>query len=385
MGLSNDLLEELNTSQLVMKYIESCSGRLNHLNKILEENVNTYNKEKLSIEAKVQSVTQFKNTIVKNTRVENKISSTDSSIENKINHFDEQIRMNEERRERDIKSIREKYETKMNSEIGSVEARCDKYDAYLKSQRKQLESKKECVIRDLSCNIVPTIIGDNFDEDNYPRLTKLKYDIDRFKKERDELDAENTLLNKRYLELLKKESDQLQQQRLYEIRQEQREEERKNQEARERMAKQREEQNKADRERQNKNFERLYEQDQRQLKIEENRNHFRKNVYPKLSDEYIKYFSAIGSKTRIEDMRACETVEELIEYIDAIKPQLIKLIKLEETLKPDDSKYFTKAIEEKFDELPFDKRLEIAQLTKVKQILAIKALIEEEDDDSDDE
>ena len=367
-----DLDKMFGSSNKAWALVEDCLTNIRTHEKEIDELKNVYNREKLSIEAKVQSVTQFKNAIVKNTRIENKIATTDNTIDLKLKTYDEDIRLNEERRERDIRVIRENYqsrmetlERKMKVEIDAVEARCDKYGAYLKGCKKQLEAKKDCVIRDLSCNIIPTQIGDAFDEDAYPRLTKLKYDIKVREDKLTELRKLRDELKIKYDEAYQRNVRENQAEAKRQERELKRQEEDEKQRAIERLQTEREAQKQADLER----WERQKQERIAQEQAKQHQSNWIKTVYSKLPKEYQEY-NCLFDKEQKEQMKALDSVEDVIEYMNTFKPQLTKLKELDDLYKGD-SKHFKDEVWDKFYKLTFKQRLDIAQMNKPAQIIHI--------------
>jgi len=345
-----------------------------------------YEREKVAIEAKENSNTQLKHIYLKNTKVENKISSYDSNAEGKIQYYNEQIKQNEERRDRDIQTIRDRYESKMNAEINSINARADKYHTYIDTQRKLLENKKDNTIRDLSANIIEPKIGDVLDEDAYPKLSKLKYDIQLEENKLPDLikDEETWSKYQQYCSLRQQFVAQQEAQR--EADQLKREEERIREEAIRQRAIEKAEQNKKDEER----WKRQSEERMAKEKADEQKKSWKENVYKKLTDEYKKYYNAVDKDTR-EQVMMLETVADVVNHFNTYKEALDKYIKFNNMDKDNEeayNKYFKEENWNKYDVLSFKQRYEIANCnTKIEQLRLIKKYHseipkpEEEDDD----
>lgn len=349
---------------------------------------NTYEREKTAIDAKVNSTTQMKHMLIKNTKVESKISNTNSTKEEKLKYFDDTIKDQYEKLntkstairdlydnklereiealENKIKEVKLKYEMKKQIELTDLNQRTESYITHLNRQRKLVEDKNDTVIRDLSANIIVTNIGDVFDEDAYPRLTKLKFDIQVEKDRLVKLQQAKAEAQKRYDDTHRRWT--LSQQA--EARERYNEEERKEEEKMRMLKQQRE------REREDQNYRDRLRQDERRKEMllkeqaEEQSKSWKENVYKKLPAEYRKYYSLFGKEER-ESMTELD-LNEVIKHIDTLKPLLINLQKLEDVYHTDDNKYFKDEVWDMYIHLPFKSRLEIAQKNKLGQVTLIK-------------
>lgn len=333
-----------------------------------------YSREKVAIEAKVNSATALKNSIYKNVKVENKISSYDSNADAKLQYYDEQIKLNEEKRTKDISNAREKYEVKINelkarmaAEFNDIDSRADKYQNYILSQRKIVETKKDNVIRDLSANIIVPNIGDSFDEDAYPRLTRLKHDIEVEEEELLELKKSKEEKFNFWDMCCKRRDKALAEANRMRDLQLQRQEELRIQEARQAAAEERERTRLADEAR----WERQKQERIKAAKEKETEDNFKTNVLPNLSDEHKSCYKAMSLDMRkeVQDM----TLSQASHHIEQLKDKLTKYAKLEKLSADDiDNKYFTSNIWDMYNDLPYEKRFAIAQMNKMAQLAHIK-------------
>ena len=360
----NCVMNSSNANQ-AYEVVQGTLQAISHAEKFIKDLKKNYEREKAGIEAKVNCATAIKNSLYKNAKVENKINSFDSTTENKLQYFDEQIKLNEEKRSRDIQATKDKFEAKMNAEINDINARADKYENYINSQRKMLEAKKNTVIRDLSANIIVPNIGDTFDEDAYPRLTKLKFDIEVEEANLIELRKTKELQLADYNRCFARDATNREHEARRVTEEIERAERTKVAMAREQLANQREASRKADEAR----WERQKQERIKAEAIKVAEEKFNKNVYSNLSAEYKQYYKHLTKEQRTDlyDM----TLDDVNDYIGDVKDKLANYIKMER-LSTSDDKYFKSEIWDMYNDLPYDKRYEIAQMNKPAQLAHIK-------------
>ena len=382
--------------EALMAATDKCRKQVEHIESLEK----TYEREKVSIDAKVNSNTQMKSTFIKNTKVENKISNCSTTKEEKLKYFDDTIKeqyeklsskstiirdMYENKMEREvealenkIKEVKLKYEMKIQLEITDINQKAESYIGHLTRQRKLVEDKTDIIIRDLSANIVVQNIGDVFDEDAYPRLTKLKFDIQTEKDRLVKLQEEKADALKKYEEANTRQLRFKQE----EARELEREEKRKENEKIALLIQQK----KAEQEAQNMRDRIRQEEARKALLIKETKEAeakgWKENVYKKLPVEYKKFISLFDRDT-LDEVREMN-LEGVVEYLDSMKPQLINLQKLE-ALISGDSTYFTDEVCDMFNDLSFKKRLEVAQMPKKNQIALIKKYYTPKPDSSSEE
>jgi hypothetical protein len=160
--------------------------------KILADLQHNYSSSKKALQDKLNSETDCKKSENKNSKVSNKISLVNAETFRKIKYFEECLRQNEEKRFNEKKAIDDK---------------CDKYLAYINSQKELLEEKGDIKIRDLSSNIIETTIYKELDENAYPTLTKMKEHIRYEKTKYDKIFNECNKLHSDYKRCLDKDNE----------------------------------------------------------------------------------------------------------------------------------------------------------------------------------
>jgi hypothetical protein len=334
---------------------------------------NTFDIEKKAIETKINSTTQLKNTIIKNSKVSNKITNLESINTNKKEMYENNIKSSQDKLYIQKKEIRDRYdakkeqlENKMNIELQEAETRSKQTVDYYTQQIVLLNTKSDTVIRDLSSNIIELSPFTEIDEDNHPRLIKLKELIVLKEKEIDNAVKNKQILWNIYVDEKNKHEAYLKCERESEERDIQNKEN-----IRLAQLKQvKEEEKRAEAERDRKRWE---EQDKQalqaekdKLKKEQQTINF-KTIKSELSKEYKYYVDKLIESQKVEIIKL-KTSGEVIKYIDAIKDQLDKHIYLD-TL--DESKHFKPEIWEKYYALLESERYEIAQKSKSVQIKLI--------------
>lgn len=155
-----------------------------------------YERAKFAYEQKAQSNSAIAKIEHHNTKVELKITSKTSLIDEKIIRAEHAIEEIEERRANEIDAIRKKYEDRMNSEIAKVNTRCDGFKKYQQSIINNNKKLKGIVITDLSGNIVEPEAS--FDEKAYTVLNKMKYDLSIAEKEYKHSEMLNNIILRLY-------------------------------------------------------------------------------------------------------------------------------------------------------------------------------------------
>jgi hypothetical protein len=383
--------------EALMSITDKCSKQIELIN-VLEK---TYEREKVSIDAKVNSTTQIKNTFIKNTKVENKINNSNSTKEDKLKYFDETIKeqydklssksttirdMYENKMDREIealenkiKEVKLKYEMKIQTELSDINQKAESYIAHLTRQRKLIEDKAETIIRDLSANIIVHHIGDVFDEDAYPRLTKLKFDIQTEKDRLVKLQEEKANALVKYNEADARHIRIKQE----EAREREREEKRKEQEKIDLLIQQRkleqEAQKMREQERQDEARKALLAKEAKEAEAIT----WKEKVFKKLSVENRKFIGLFDRET-LNEVREMN-LEEVVKHLEETKPTLINLQKLEDLCSKNDT-YFSEEVWDMFTDLPFKTRVLIAnQKSKSVQITLIKKYYTPKPDSSSEE
>lgn len=351
---------------------------------MLEKN---YEREKTAIDAKVNSNTQMKNTFIRNTKVENKITSCSSTKEEKLKYFDDTIKEQYDKLSTKSKNVRDVYENKMEREIEALEnkikevklkyemriqieitdlnQKAEAYISHLTRQRKMIEDKTDTIIRDLSANIIVHNIGDVFDEDAFPRLTKLKFDIQTEKEKLTKLEEEKKQADKAYQEADARKKRMNREEQAERDREEQRKQLEKDDMLRRQRKADRDAEAERDRIRQDEKRKEELAKQAKQTEV----GSWKEKVYNKLPTEYKKFYHLldISAKDQITEMN----LEDVVEHLDTMKPKLINLQRLQDLYNNNDS-YFKEEIWDMYIALSMTQRLEIAQKSKINQLILIK-------------
>jgi len=278
----------------------------------LKELKHNYDKTKSSIELKHNSTTNFKKTLLKNNKIENKIEVVDNKIENKITWYEEQLIECENRRLDRIQAIRDKYEAKMEKEINEINNTAKSHRNSLQNGLDYQRKSKNIVIKDLSANIIEPSLGDIIDEEAYPVLIKLKCDI---KKIEDELKEYN--IERKYLVIAntnayeKKEQSRLREIQLKEL-EEKRVEEEQRKRAIEQFRIQREQQNRQDEER----WAKQKEENKEKERLENIKNEWNNKYFEPLSSDDKKKFKYVDYSPHKEKLRTMNNLDTIKKYIN---------------------------------------------------------------------
>ena len=200
--------EEMRVFSIEKDYIKRCLNnkideecRLNLYSKVSKEYnslKHEYERTRYAYETKARSSTTISKLEQKNSKVELTIKSKTNIIDEKIRTGKLRIQENEDRRNNEINSIRDKYLRKIENEINAVNTRCDNYAHYLNNLMNGYYEQKGIVITDLSGNLIET--KNLFDESDYPVLSKMKYDMNVIKIDYDRHNIINSIMRKAYIE-----------------------------------------------------------------------------------------------------------------------------------------------------------------------------------------
>jgi len=397
--MSNTIVSNLPESYVNMSYHETISGLEMNCKSIsdneskLKELKHNYDKTKSAIELKHNSTTQFKKTIIKNSKIENKIESLDNKIDIVIKGFHDTINDNEKRRIDRIQAVKDKYEAKMEKEINDINNTANSYKTYLLTEIQKQESKKQFTIKDLSANIIEPSIGDVIDEEAFPVLVKLKCDIKKLEDELKEYNIERKYLliaNTNAYEKQKQSNLREQQQQELELQYKQQQLLEK---ARQESKRQREEQNKRDQERWAKQAEERIENEKKEKEKEKQKaiiKEWNDKFYKPLSDDDKKKFSKLNYTPHKELLRAMDNLNDIKKYINDKYPIVEKRYCFEELI---DNKKIVLSAEQRdyYYDLNLNEQDKIVALkTKTKQrdeIIRLynESIKEKEDDDEEDD
>ena len=373
----NTLFNDLSTKKLSL---------IKNIKDIEEE----YKKEKTAIEAKLISTTQLKQQINKNNKIETKIFNKSETKEEKIKYYDDAIKeylsltenkitnirdvyTNKMEREIEIlenkiREVRQKYENKIDIEIKEINTKSDTYIIYLERQKNMCINKIENQIKDISANIVESNIGIVLDEDNYPKLTKLKVDKNKLENNLKETISEMENINATI--------------KIVELRERKyKEEERKEKERQDQLKEEIERRKKIEEYNIKKEKERKEEEEKKLIKKQEKEKEelkeditkkWKETVYNSLPIKYKKYCNYVN-KEYSDKIKTIFNTHDLIVYLDNISSEIDNYISLKEYYYNEDSK-----IADEFCELSIDQQFEISnKKDKIQQNYLIKKYFKE--------
>ena len=288
------------------------SKKMSDIETSLKDLKHNYDKSKSAIELKHNSTTQFKKTIIKNSKIENKIESLDNKIDIIIKGFHDTITDNEKRRIDRIQAVRDKYEAKMEKEINDINNTANSYKTYLLTEIHKQESKKQFTIKDLSANIIEPSLGDIIDEEAYPVLVKLKCDIKRQEEEYNEIVKEiNIYRNKLEVAYNKEKQNRLREIQLQELEDKRKEEEKRELE-KEESRRRKEEEKRRDEERWAKQKEERIEKE----RLENIKNEWNNKYFEPLSSDDKKKFKYVDYSPHKEKLRIMNNLDTIKKYIN---------------------------------------------------------------------